>query len=82
MPVPQQVRALTLLAKSPGVKTFEATLAISLSSWKVSTAAVIHFLSHLASLFSNPIISPLDLLTPRFTPPANPMFSFDSTKTI
>ena len=31
---------------------------------------------------SNPVISPLDLLTPRFTPPAKPRFSFDSTKTI
>ena len=82
--MPYQVRdpSTKSTALPSQVKTFEATEATSLSSNKVSTAEDIQLISHLASLFNNPITSPVDLLTPRFTPPAKPRFSFDSTKTI
>jgi hypothetical protein len=83
-PIPYQVRdpSTKSTALPSQVKTFEATEAISLSSEKASTAELIQLTSHLASLLSNPIISPLDLFTPRLTPPAKPRFSSDSTKVI
>ncbi len=62
------------------VKTLDATDATSLSFKKVSTAVLIQLKSHLASLFSKPIISPDDFLTPRFTPPAKPRFSLIQLK--